>query len=88
MKIKLTTQAQKDLSNINKNDAKKIVTKIQTLPENPFPRGKAVKKLVGIGKIFYRLRVGDYRVVYELRGDIIVILICSRSDLIKKLRPT
>jgi len=49
----------------------RIVTAIDRLAENPF-LGNALKgELRGLR----RLRVGDYRVVYELRDDMLVVLV-------------
>jgi mRNA interferase RelE/StbE len=60
--------------------AKKIVKKIkEILPINPC----SGKKLVGNLSDFYRLRVGDYRVIYEIIEDevtIYVVRIRYRKD--------
>jgi len=46
--------------------------RIDTLAENPFPRG--VKKLSTEENI-YRLRIGDYRIIYQVQGNALLILI-------------
>jgi len=43
--------------------AKKIVSEIKLLTDNPRPNG--CKKLVGT-EYSYRIRIGDYRVVYSV----------------------
>jgi mRNA interferase RelE/StbE len=51
------------------------------------PQGIGVKKLVGMENL-YRLRVGDYRVVYTLDDTILLILvvkIAHRKDVYKNL---
>lgn len=45
---------------------------IESLESDPRPVG--CKKLVGSDHT-YRLRIGDYRVVYEIQDDILVILV-------------
>lgn len=59
-----------------------IKRRIQTLAENPTPPGS--KKLLGItdgANPIYRVRQGDYRILYSVRGIIIVILdIDHRKD--------
>ncbi|MEK6873490.1 MAG: type II toxin-antitoxin system RelE/ParE family toxin [Nanoarchaeota archaeon] len=61
------------LQNIEKLEnsiARRIVKKIEELAENPF--SKDVKRLKGNND--FRLRVGDYRVIFSIEKDIIIIL--------------
>ena len=50
--------------------SKRIVRKVNMLQENPF--SKDVKRLKG--EEAFRLRIGDYRVVFDVQGEIIRIL--------------
>ena len=50
--------------------ARRIVKKIEELAENPF--SKDIKRLKGMDD--FRLRVGDYRVVFSIEKNIITIL--------------
>ena len=50
----------------------RISTKIAALAQNPFPHGN--KKLKGAEHAF-RIRIGDYRVVYDVLEDAIVVLV-------------
>ena len=59
----------KDLRVIPKNDIKKILGKIDTLAVNP--RGEGCIKLSGQEN--YRVRQGLYRIVYEIKDDVLVI---------------
>ena len=59
----------KDLRVIPKNDIKKILSKIDTLAINP--RGEGCIKLSG--KENYRVRQGLYRIVYEIKDDVLVV---------------
>lgn len=54
---------------VPRKDRQKIVAKIQALASNPRPPGS--EKLSGDEK--YRIRHGDYRVLYEIDDDAIVI---------------
>ena len=57
----------KDLKSFNSAQKSFIQNKIQILKQNPFPVGKNPKKLKGNNA--FRLRVGDYRVIYEIVGN-------------------
>lgn len=64
--------ALRQLADLNKNIRERLNLKIQTLAENPRPHG--VKKLSGYEQT-YRIRVGDYRVLYEIHDQILLILV-------------
>jgi mRNA interferase RelE/StbE len=49
---------------------KRVDAKIQSLSEDPYPRGS--KKLEDN---LFRVRVGDYRIVYQVESDRIVIAV-------------
>ena len=52
--------------------AKRIDARIIALADNPRPRG--VEKLAGYERA-YRIRVGDYRVLYEIYDDVLVVYV-------------
>ncbi len=47
---------------------------MQVLKENPFPRGKLIKKIKGTKSDFYRLRVDKYRLFYMVESKKVVVL--------------
>lgn len=51
---------------------RRIITRVETLSENPRPSG--AEKLQGLRDL-YRIRVGDYRVVYQVSDDILLVLV-------------
>lgn len=58
---------------------------ILALGENPRPKGAS--KLSG-QRPFYRVRVGDYRVIYEIQEKILVVLVIKvghRREVYQKL---
>ncbi len=61
----------KDLKKIPQKDAKRIVMAIQSLAENPRPPQS--KKLSGQER--YRLRQGNYRILYTIEDDELVICV-------------
>jgi len=69
-KIEIKPSAQKELSKIPKNFAVKIIKKIKTLAEDPRPNG--CKKLTGVDSA-YRIRIGNYRVVYSIYDQQLII---------------
>lgn len=60
--ILLTKKAQKVLDKLDDTIAEPILEAIGALAENPRPHG--YKKLKG--RNGYRIRIGDYRVIYEI----------------------
>lgn len=78
-------RVKKDLRRISGIILSRIERAMLTLCDNPFPEG--VKKIFGYTNI-YRLRVGDYRIVYEVAQQIriiTVIRIGHRKDVYRVL---
>lgn len=71
-KIEISSTAEKSLKKITKKELLKIVEAIQILSINPFPEG--CRKLAG-EEGTYRIRQGDYRIIYEIEGKKLLILI-------------
>jgi mRNA interferase RelE/StbE len=71
-KIIFTSSADKQLSKLTKSIQRLIIEKIKKLiiPHS----SNNVKKLIGTTDL-YRLRVGDYRVIYQIRKRELVVLI-------------
>lgn len=53
---------------------RRIQAAIELLAENPRPQG--ARKLVG-GDGEWRVRTGDYRVVYEIYDDVLLVLVIA-----------
>jgi mRNA interferase RelE/StbE len=70
--IELLKTAHKQLAKIPRKDRLKIADRIDELAEDPRPIGH--KKLAA-SKDFYRIRAGDYRIIYQIRDDILLVLI-------------
>lgn len=82
-KIKWKNSAKKELKNINKKDIPDLVKAVEKLASNPYPQG--VKKIVS-SQNNYRIRVGIYRIIYEVNSDQLIILIVkigSRQSIYK-----
>jgi mRNA interferase RelE/StbE len=70
--IQITEAAEKMLKKLDRPVQTRIRQVIDSLAENPRPSG--VKKLKDAGAL-YRVRVGDYRIVYEIRDRQLVVII-------------
>ena len=70
MKINIRKSAIKDLKKLNHKDKQKIHLKILEL--KGFPNISNVKKLTNFEPA-YRLRIGDYRVLFDVSVDTIEI---------------
>jgi mRNA interferase RelE/StbE len=69
MKIELKPQAIKDLRSLQKQDAARVLEKLSQL-ENEFSGD--IKRLTNFTPE-YRLRVGNYRVLFEVEESAIVV---------------
>ena len=70
-KIEIKRSAVKEIKKLPSKDVGKILAKISSLIENPRPKGCA--KLSADEK--YRIRVGDYRILYEVKDNLLVIFV-------------
>jgi mRNA interferase RelE/StbE len=78
-RLEITPSAAKELSRIPRKDLRRIVARIQALADDPRPSGS--KKLCAQEK--YRIRQGDYRVLYQIEDDgpvVYVVKIAHRRD--------
>ena len=66
----------KDLKKIPKKDVKRILATIRTLAETPGPPQS--KKLSGQER--YRLRQGNYRILYTIEDDKLIICVVKVGD--------
>ena len=81
-RIDIKKSAVKEISKLLKKDLKRILKEIESLANNPRPFGAI--KLSGDEK--YRLRAGNYRILYQIFDDklvIIVVKVGHRKDVYK-----
>jgi mRNA interferase RelE/StbE len=69
--ITFKDSAYKELQKLSKPFINKIVAAIDELKRNPRPIG--VKKLKDSSEDLYRIRVGDYRIVYAINDGIKIV---------------
>ena len=81
--VKFSKGAKKQFRKLPLDVQQRIQTKINDLAIEPRPNG--VKKLQGDDNS-YRLRVGDYRVIYEVVDNVLIVTVIKvghRSDIYK-----
>lgn len=71
--LEILRTAQKQLAQIDSVDRDRIVAAIKDLADAPRPAG--CKKLSG--RPGWRIRVGSYRVIYEIHDDKLLILVVA-----------
>ena len=84
-RIEVKKSAAKSLRKIPKADQKRIADKIDSLAENP--PNPDTTKMKG-NNPFHKVRVGDYRIVYEIHEAVLSILIVKighRKDIYKDI---
>jgi mRNA interferase RelE/StbE len=72
-KIEILRSAQKQLSKIQHQQQNQIIENIRQLSENPRPSG--CKKLSA--RQAWRIRIGDYRVIYEINDERLLVLVIT-----------
>jgi mRNA interferase RelE/StbE len=84
-KIEVNRSAAKAVKKILKPDRKRISEKIDSLAEKlPNPD---ITKMKG-NNPFHKVRVGNYRIIYEIQDDVLLILIVKighRKDIYRNL---
>ncbi len=78
--IQFTARALRDLTDLDTTAQRKVRQHIDRLAENPFPPG--AKKLHS-EEPFFRIRAGDYRIIYSVEGRellVIIVKIGHRKD--------
>jgi mRNA interferase RelE/StbE len=77
--FRFTAAAQRQLRAIDRPVAMRILTALTTLGDNPYREDADIKKLTGPSGL-YRLRVGNYRVAYQVEDGELIILVVKVGD--------
>ena len=70
-RVILSTTAQKELEALQDADVKRVRKKVLELAENPRPPG--CRKLKGYDNRCWRVRAGDYRILYEIEDVLSIV---------------
>ncbi|MFH0702156.1 MAG: type II toxin-antitoxin system RelE/ParE family toxin [bacterium] len=85
-KIEYKKSIKKDLKNLDKSSIKAILREIESL-KNGIDGNNKIIKLKGDNP-YYRLRTGNYRIIFEKKDDILVIIVIKighRQDIYNHL---
>ena len=72
-RIELKKSIQKDFESIPRKDLQRIIQAIRSLADDPRPPQS--KKLSGLEQ--YRLRQGNYRILYSIEDDLLVVFVVA-----------
>jgi mRNA interferase RelE/StbE len=71
-RVQFKSSAAQQLDRLDGGVRARVDRKIDELTENPRPAG--AKKLKGSSEL-WRVRVGDYRIIYSIQDDVLVVLV-------------
>ena len=72
-RIELTNTARRNLAALPRDVLARVDARILALATDARPPGS--KKLAGGSEDLYRVRVGDWRIVYEVRDKVLLVLV-------------
>jgi mRNA interferase RelE/StbE len=75
-RLSIKPSAAKEIEALPKNDRIRVIKRIKGLSENPRPPG--CEKLSGNDK--YRVRQGQYRIVYSISDEELVVLVVKVAN--------
>ncbi len=73
-RVEFTKSAKKEFDGLSRKFQERIFEAVSFLAQNPYSDLLKFKKLKGAESL-YRIRVGDYRVVYEVQNKILLIIV-------------
>jgi len=86
-RVEFVKSAKKEFDRLSRRIQDRLLEALSVLSQNPFSELLRFKKLKGADSL-YRIRVGDYRVVYEIRNEVLLILVIKighRKDVYRGL---
>lgn len=73
-RVEVAPATVRQLRQLNPDARRRVQAAIELLADQPRPN--AAKKLVG-GDGEWRVRTGDYRIIYEIRDDVLLVLVVA-----------
>lgn len=85
-RVEFSPRAREDLAFLSPDVARRISAKVRELALDARPRGDTIRRLSGLNVPTYRLRIGDYRVVFRAGpGFVWIFRVIHRSRLHRAL---
>ena len=84
-KLLFLKQPRKKLISLSKRVSKAIIKKMEEVAKDPFKKNNNAEKLQGVDG--FRLRHGDWRVIYKVEKEIITVVVVkieTRGEVYKK----
>jgi len=84
-RVELKPQAQKFIERQSRKVRRQLIRRIEDLKEEPRPPGS---RLLDDEKKIYRIRSGNYRIVYQIRDKVLLVIVAKvddRKDIYKNL---
>ena len=84
-RVELKPQAQKFIERQSQKVRRQLIRRIEDLKEDPRPPGS---RLLDDEKKIYRIRSGNYRIVYQIRDKVLLVIVAKvddRKDIYKNL---
>jgi len=75
--VEIAPAVKKRIKRVPNADKKKILDTIESLGQDPRPNG--YKKLIGYSE-FFRFRVGNYRIIYQIHDEILIVAVVEVVD--------
>ena len=75
-RVEILRSAQKQLARIERQDHQRLISAILELGGNPRPNG-CIKLS---GRPAWRIRVGAYRIIYEIQDQKLIVLVVAIGD--------
>ncbi len=73
-RVEFTKSAEKEFDRLPARMQANTAEALQLLSQNPYSELLKIKKLKGAEDL-YRIRIGDYRIVFEIRNKRLVVLV-------------
>jgi mRNA interferase RelE/StbE len=84
--VRISPAADREIRKLDRPIQERILKKLDDLEQEPRPNG--VEKLAGGSEARYRVRVGDFRIVYRIDDDVLTVLVLkvgNRKEIYRSL---
>jgi len=84
-RVKVTRRARRELKRLPADRRYQLLKGLKRLEEDPSPDGDAIKAIIQDPKEkLRRLRIGDYRIFFEVEEDEVFVLRCVHRQTLEK----